>query len=163
MQGTGHPGRLWCLVTWAYERQATPAASLDGLKRALAQARAFAPPARIVLALLERDRPWWAPLLAEHPPENVIEQPFDRGSGTAVLMGALLVVGRDVDAQLLILGNERGRVGARSLVELFKERAPELIDACTSLMTNQPSRPGALDAVYPQIECVEFASIRPEH
>lgn len=162
MQGTGHPGRLWCLVTWAYDGQATPSSSVDTLKRALAQARAFAPPSRIVVALFERDRPWWSPLLGELPVDNIIQQPFDRGSGTAVLMGALLVERRDPEAQLLILGDERGRVAAGVLVELYRRRAPDLIEACAGLLTGLPSRPGALDAVYPQIPCVEFEAIRPE-
>lgn len=58
------------------------------------RARALVPDARIFAAVLEQHSPWWGPVLADLPRENIIEQPFHRGTATGVLAASLEIRGR---------------------------------------------------------------------
>ncbi len=62
----------------------------------------YYPASRICVAVLEQFDPWWRPMLDLIPEENIVVQPFDRGTGAAVLAACLHVHNVDPDAELVI-------------------------------------------------------------
>jgi hypothetical protein len=73
------------------------------LARAIARGRAFAPLARISVAVLEQDRPWWAAPTQQLARENIAEQPIDRGSAAGVLLALLRILRRAPTARIALL------------------------------------------------------------
>lgn len=62
---------------------------------------------RIVVVVAEEHRRFWSRDLAGYPPENVIAQPFGRGTAAELLLLFLEVLRRDSEAQILVLPSER--------------------------------------------------------
>jgi hypothetical protein len=103
--------------TWAIVYSAPEAGSPEAQRRegqagrdlrarhvggALSVARTLVDPSRIVVVVLEQERPWWQARLLDLPPENVVEQPFDRGSATGILLAAARVRARAPGARVLV-------------------------------------------------------------
>lgn len=68
----------------------------------LEAARRVADPGRILAVTLEQNRPWWEPELRDLPMGHVGAQPFDRGSGVALLFGALALYRKDPQAEVAV-------------------------------------------------------------
>lgn len=68
----------------------------------LEAARRVADPGRILAVTLEQNRPWWEPALRDLPMGHVGAQPFDRGSGVALLFGALALYRKDPEAEVAV-------------------------------------------------------------
>ncbi len=149
---------LWCLIDWAFLRPYHVADDQDRFLSLLDRARSLVPEERIVLALREQDRPWWAIALSEHPRGNIIEQPFDRGSAPAVLVGALVISERDPAAEVLLLGRSNGRWSVSALLNHYRRRAPELTRSLRAAAIPGSGGP-ELDHVYPFLECLELDRI----
>lgn len=73
------------------------------LQMALARAERLVPADRVV-AVVQRDhRSWWLHELADLPPENVLAQPRDLGTGIGLLLALLEIRRRDPRAQVAFL------------------------------------------------------------
>lgn len=150
----------WSLVSWS-SRELDKGPACPRLGPALELARAVAPPARIMVVVLEQERPWWRRALSDHPGHNIVEQPFDRGSGVAILMGVLAIERSDPEAQVSLFGAGEGRGQVVALIDAFRRQAPEVVELCTERLRASPTCPGVLDLVYPHLSCVRFASVWP--
>ncbi|HEY6640858.1 sugar phosphate nucleotidyltransferase [Povalibacter sp.] len=73
------------------------------LSAAIARAKHVAAPERTCSIVSETHRQWWASVLADEPPENVIVQPRGRGTGIGILYAALHIAARDPDARIVVL------------------------------------------------------------
>ena len=70
---------------------------------AIERARQIAPSSRITPVVLDEHRPWWAALLADLPKQNLVIEPFDRGSAAGILLAAVRLLRRDPKASVAIL------------------------------------------------------------
>lgn len=146
----------WCLIDWAFLRPEHVFEDQQRLASLGERAQALALAMKTVFVLREQDRPWWARTVAEHPEATVIEQPFDRGSATAVLVGALHIQHQDPAACVTLLGRGSGRMPVKELLETYRQKTPELYRASASSLGR--GRP-ALDQVYPFIASLELDAV----
>lgn len=73
------------------------------LERILQDLQNLTPADRILPVVLEQDRPWWNDPLAELPVRNQIEEPFDRGTGTGLMVAlGRLAVRQPVDPVVVL-------------------------------------------------------------
>ncbi len=72
------------------------------LEEAVRRASAVAPLERICLVVAAQHRRWWAPLLDTLPPENVIEQPENRGTAYGILLPLLQIAACDSAATVVV-------------------------------------------------------------
>jgi mannose-1-phosphate guanylyltransferase len=63
---------------------------------------------RILVVVQEAHRRWWGPLLRRLPPDNVIVQAANRGTGVAVLRAVRRVRGRERNPFFLFLPSDQG-------------------------------------------------------
>jgi mannose-1-phosphate guanylyltransferase len=70
---------------------------------ALRRARAVAPPERTLITVTESHRRWWRGLSSCLPPQNILVQPEQRGTGIGILQPLLEILRRDPAASLAIL------------------------------------------------------------
>lgn len=63
-------------------------------------------PRRTVVVVASRHRALWHDQLAELPPENVIVQPSNRGTGAGLLLPLLSILKRDPKARVLVLPSD---------------------------------------------------------
>lgn len=86
---------------------------------ALARAARVVPRKRVVVVVAQEHRPFWSSALREHPVENVIVQPRNRGTAAGILLPLLHVLERDARARVVVLPSdhhvERESVLASSL------------------------------------------------
>lgn len=73
------------------------------LQLALARAERLVPGDRIVVVVQRDHRSWWSRELADLPPENVLVQPRDRGTGVGLHLALLAVRERDPEATVAVL------------------------------------------------------------
>ncbi len=57
----------------------------------------------VLAVVLEAEEPWWRPQLVGGPADGVLIQPFERGSGIALLAAVLRVFGEDPAARIVAL------------------------------------------------------------
>jgi mannose-1-phosphate guanylyltransferase len=76
------------------------------LQDALVRAEAVVSRKRIVVVVAEEHRSFWRGMLEDHPPENVVVQPRNRGTAAGVLLPLLHVVERDPEARILLLPSD---------------------------------------------------------
>jgi len=57
---------------------------------------------RIVIVVAAAHRRWWGPELADLPPDNVIVQPWDRGTACGVLLPLTSILHRDPSARIVV-------------------------------------------------------------
>lgn len=74
--------------------------------RALNRALALAPHDRVVAVVASSHREWWLHELDALPPENVIEQPANRGTAAGILLPLLHVATRDPEATVVVLPSD---------------------------------------------------------
>jgi hypothetical protein len=75
----------------------------SGLAHAMQRASQIAPVSRITPVVLDEHRPWWAPLLADVPRQNLVIEPFDRGTAAGILLGAVRLLRRDPKSSVAIM------------------------------------------------------------
>ncbi len=73
------------------------------LQEALQRASAVAPLQQVCSVVAEQHRQWWTPILSYLPEQNVIAQPYNRGTAYGVLLPLLRIVERDPDAVVVLL------------------------------------------------------------
>jgi len=76
------------------------------LHEALCRARAVASEDRICVVVAEQHRRWWEGALWSLPPENVIAQAENRGTGLGILLPLLHILSRDPHARLVVLPSD---------------------------------------------------------
>ncbi len=86
-------------------RSDRPVAMEDSsLAQAMRIASQIAPPSHITPVVLDEHRPWWAPLLGDVvPKQNMIVEPFDRGTAAGIMLAAVRLLRRDPKAHAAIL------------------------------------------------------------
>jgi mannose-1-phosphate guanylyltransferase len=77
------------------------------LDHTLRRAVRLAPPERIVAVVQEAHRRWWEDALHALPLSNVIAQRGNHGTAVALLHALTVIVGRDRDAQLLVMPSDQ--------------------------------------------------------
>jgi hypothetical protein len=77
------------------------------LERAMVRARSIAAWTDIVLVVLDEHRPWWTPIASALPEENVVVEPFDRGTAAGILVALLRIFRRDPAARVTIVAADR--------------------------------------------------------
>ena len=142
---------VWALIDWAFLRSDKIAEDRFAFSSFSEQARRSVAPERIVYSVLEQDRPWWAPELAGHAPENIIEQPFDRGSVPGVFLAAMSIERRDANAWVHLFGRVTGQCWLPALIKLCRGQSPDLYQIFQRTRPTDVSPPG-LDQVYPFLE-----------
>jgi mannose-1-phosphate guanylyltransferase len=80
--------------------------SLNGgdslLQGSLRRARQLAPNRRICVVVDPDHEHYWRPMLTALPARNVIEQPYDRGTLNALLLGVFRILRRDPEARIVV-------------------------------------------------------------
>jgi mannose-1-phosphate guanylyltransferase len=76
------------------------------LEDALARAEGVVPRKRILVVVAEEHRSLWARLLADHPVENTVVQPRNRGTASGILLPLLHVLERDPEARIVLLPSD---------------------------------------------------------
>ena len=69
----------------------------------LEAATSFATPEHTIVIGQEADSPLWSALAARFPVENLLIEPFSRGTGTGVLAALLLIAGRSQSAVVTVV------------------------------------------------------------
>lgn len=82
--------------------QPGPSLLHDSLRRALA----VTTHQRTCVVVAEKHRCWWKPQSSLLPPDNVIVQPENRGTGAGILLPLLHILNRDVRARVVILPSD---------------------------------------------------------
>ena len=80
---------------------------LDGLESmlqwTLRRAVTVTAESRVVVVVARDHRCWWEPQLADHPDQNIVVQPHNRGTAVGILLPLLEILARDPIADILIL------------------------------------------------------------
>ncbi len=75
----------------------------SSLVQAMRRASQIAPSSHITPVVLDEHRPWWAPLLRDLPKQNLVIEPFDRGTACGILLAVVRLLRRDPKACVAIL------------------------------------------------------------
>lgn len=142
------------------------AAERSALARAVAEARSLTTVDRIMPVVLDEHRPWWRALLAAVPEENIVVEPFDRGTATGILLAVVRILKRDPQAVITILPADPGAglhdaivSSVQRMIDLFKNTQPKLLHTClTELRGTEVFSDEALSSVYPYLPEVAFTS-----
>lgn len=153
------PGRVWALLDWSFLRPDHIEEDRERFRYLVQQAEDMFAPERTVFAVLEQDHPWWVLELGGYPPENIIQQPFDRGSGAAVLVAARAIEKRDPDAWIRILGHLDSGMPVQLLLEQYRARSPRLYEATRSWVVEGVDGPSNLDTLYPFLDRTDINDI----
>lgn len=100
------------------------------LATALERAEHLVPRDRVVVSLLDHQRRWWAPALADRPARNAVSQPCPRGTAAGVLAPLLRVHRSDADARVVILPSDHAVEDETVLLES--------LDAATRVAEGRP-------------------------
>ena len=76
------------------------------LQWTLSRATRLVPKERVVVVVAEAHRRWWREDLADLPQENIVVQPFNRGTAVGLLLPFLRVLQRDPDARIVVLPSD---------------------------------------------------------
>lgn len=93
------------------------------LERALDRARSVTQDARILPLVQASHAQWWQPGLAGFPPDNVVQEPGNRGTGLAILRGVLRILSRDPEATIVILPTDHGAEDEDALCDAIGQTA----------------------------------------
>jgi hypothetical protein len=83
----------------------------SALAHAIHRASQIAEPMHMTPVVLDEHRPWWAPVLAEVPKQNLVIEPFDRGTAAGILLASVRLLRRDPKANVAILSAESDGMG----------------------------------------------------
>ena len=81
----------------------------SALAHAVQRASHVTPLSRIIPVVLDEHRPWWAPLLGDIPKQNLVVEPFDRGTAAGILLAAVRLLRRDPKSSVAILSADADR------------------------------------------------------
>lgn len=101
------------------------------LAAALARAERLVPRERLVVSVLEAQRRWWTPALADRPTRSRVSQPCSRGTAAGVLAPLLRNHREDAEASVIVLPSdhavENETILQRTLEQAVRvaERRPE--------------------------------------
>lgn len=151
---------------WDGERRTHTAAGRSALARAVAQARSSTAEERIVPVVLDEHRPWWRALLAGVPEENIVVEPFDRGTAPGILLAVVRILKRDPKAVITIVpadpeagGDDAIVSSVQRMIGLFQHAQPKLLHTCmTELRGPAVFSDEALSSLYPYLPDVAFTS-----
>lgn len=151
------------------------------LAKTLRFARTIVPRQRVLSVLLEQNRPWWGHLVRELPPENLLEQPLDRGSAPGILAAVLRILARDSEAIVVlvcthaaapardevfaaidaarkedrVVETDTTTVGrARALLEVFRAACPDMVAELAKPEVIEA--PETLDLIFPFLPDTDF-------
>ncbi len=100
----------------------SPDGDVTMLERTLARAGRLVPPERIAAVVAEQHRQWWSPILRERLlPENIVEQPRNRGTAAGILLPVLRIAERHPRARIAILPSDHGVTDEWSLLTSLEE------------------------------------------
>ncbi len=92
------------------------------LRRALVRADRLVPREHVVTVVAEHHGHWWRAELEDWlPPENVIVQPSNRGTAAGILLPLLVILGRDPEAQVMIVPSDHAVVNEWTLASVLEE------------------------------------------
>jgi len=124
MNSSGAQGHIWAIVLAAGEGtrlssltrdrsgNAVPKqfCSLDGgpslIEQTILRARSVVSKERITAVVSPTHAHYWKPALREMHPDDIIIQPFNRGTAVGILLPTLNILARDPDARILILPSD---------------------------------------------------------
>jgi mannose-1-phosphate guanylyltransferase len=128
-QGRRVPKQFWSL---------TGGPSL--LRLALARAHAVARPVRTAAVVAQEHRRYWLPALMDMTPQNIVEQPANRGTAFGILLPLLHILRRDRDAKVVLLPSDH-HVGDESAFTAAMREALTSADGEVTLLGITPDRP----------------------
>ena len=76
------------------------------LETALQRAGTVTSPRKICTVVAEQHRTWWQPSLVDYAPEQIIEQPLNRGTAIGIMLPLLHILERDPDAHVVMLPSD---------------------------------------------------------
>jgi mannose-1-phosphate guanylyltransferase len=104
--------------------------SLNGgdslLQGSLRRARQLAPNRRICVVVDPDHEHYWRPMLTALPDRNVIEQPCNRGTLNALLLGVLRILRRDPEARIVVWQADHHVLDEETLVNSVRSAAASL-------------------------------------
>ena len=71
------------------------------------RAQQVVPIERIAPVVLDEHRPWWSSLLSDVPYQNLVIEPFDRGTATGILLATARIMRSEPKANVAILATDR--------------------------------------------------------
>ncbi|MBX2811717.1 MAG: hypothetical protein KTR25_07900 [Myxococcales bacterium] len=142
----------WAIVDWAFLRSERISEDREVFASYARQAGRVTSPDRIVFAVLERDEPWWSEQLLEHPDENIIVQPIDRGSVPGVSLAAMSIARRDPQALVRLYGRVAGELSVEELVSTCEGQSPVSFQKLTGLLNSCATVWPMLDEIYPFLD-----------
>ena len=113
------------------------------LRGALARAGAVASPRQISTVVAEPHRRWWEPQVWSLPPENVIVQPANRGTGIGILLPLLHIIRGAPNAPIVVLPADhhvRDEATLAHAIRIAVEQLPWRFNE-TVLLGLKPERP----------------------
>lgn len=87
------------------------------LDRTLARVARMSPPERTLVVVLAEHERFWQHQLANIPPENVVVQPSDLGTGCALLLATMVICARTPDAVITLVPSDHHVENETPLVE----------------------------------------------
>lgn len=146
MNGKSSQGHTWAIVLAAgsgtrlssLTRDASGTAvpkqfcSLDGgpslIRQALARARSVVSKDRITSVVCPAHVRYWRPALSDLSPENIVVQPYNRGTAVGILLPTLSILARDPEARILVLPSDHHVVDEAILEDAMRHAIDEADD-----------------------------------
>ena len=107
------------------------------LSRTLQRAARVVPWSRIVVVVAAEHRRHWEGALPLIPPENLIVQPQNKGTGIGILLPLLHILNRDPDARIVLLPSDH-YIEEESTFQAVVARALESVDEDVTLLGITP-------------------------
>lgn len=159
---TLRPNR-WVIVSTGSRLDSGAAFDRRAVSRMLEEAAKIAPRERTIFVALEAESPWWAPLARDLAPENVIDEPIDRGSAPGILAALFRILQRAPNAEVSIFApsdHASSALAEAPLGELLiavRDAQPELYSRTLEhLCEARAEAQNALDALYPFLPAIDF-------
>jgi len=131
--------------------------SLDGhatlLEVTCARALQVVDSERVSAVVATDHRDYWEPVLQDLAPDNIVAQPYDRGTAIGILLAALPIAARDPDATVLILPSDHHVADERRLAATLGETLDDIRhhDCGVALLGVAPDEPDPeLGYIVPQ-------------
>lgn len=117
------------------------------LEDALARAGRLVPRERTIVVVAAAHERWWRPQLAALPPENIVVQPQNRGTGIGILLPLVHILRRDTDARVVVMASDH-YVGCETTLTSAFRVALERLASQSAPMTLLGITPDSSEADY---------------